>query len=401
MGSLESILIYASLLLIVAVVASKESSSLGIPSLLFFIVIGALAGSEGPGDIAFWDPPLAQKIGTIALAFILFSGGLDTSWQSIRPVLVPGLGLSTIGVALTAAAVAAFASLVFDLTLLEGFLLGSIVSSTDAAAVFSVLRSKGVRLKERLQPLLEFESGSNDPMAVFLTIGFIQILLEPDKTLLALVPLFFQQMIIGALVGYLSGRLLPGVINRLHLEYDGLYPVLTTAAVLLTYGGAASLGGNGFLAVYLCGIVTGTREFIHKRSLSRFHDGIAWLVQIAMFLSLGLLVFPSQLIPVIGRGTLVAIFLMLVARPLSVLICLSPSRISVREKLLIAWVGLRGAVPIILATFPLVAGVEKAYLVFNLVFFIVVSSVLLQGPLIPYIARYLDLESTIPDSQQE
>jgi potassium/hydrogen antiporter len=399
MVSLEQILIYVSLLLILATVASKVSSSVGIPSLVLFIIIGALAGSEGLGKIEFWDPPLAQSIGTIALAFILFSGGLDTSWQSIKPVLLHGLALSTIGVAITAVAVALFASLVLDLTLLEGLLLGSVVSSTDAAAVFAVLRSKGIRLKGHLRPLLELESGSNDPMAVFLTIGFTGLLVDANQSSSALVPLFLQQMVVGGLVGYCAGRVLPVVLNRFRLDYEGLYPVFTTAAVVLTYGGTASLGGNGFLAVYLCGIIAGRGQFIHKGSLMRFHDAVAWLVQIAMFLTLGLLVFPSELVPVIGSGTLVAIFLILVARPISVLICLAPSRsMHFREKLLISWVGLRGAVPIILATFPLVAEVQKAHQMFNLVFFIVVTSVVLQGPLIPFFARFLGVQSTDRES---
>jgi len=398
MVSLEQILIYLSLLLILATIASKVSSSLGVPSLVLFIVIGALAGSEGPGNIEFWNPHLAQSVGTVALAFILFSGGLDTSLESIKPVLLHGLALSTVGVAITASAVALFANLVLGLTPLEGLLLGSVVSSTDAAAVFSVLRSRGIRLKGHLRPLLELESGSNDPMAVFLTIGFTGLLVDSSRSSLALVPFFLQQMAVGGLFGYLSGRLLPIVLNRLRLDYEGLYPVLTTSVVLLTYGGTSALGGNGFLAVYICGIVTGNRPFIHRGSLMRFHDGLAWLVQITMFLTLGLLVFPSELVPVIGPGTLVAIFLILIARPISVLVCLAPSRgMGIREKLLIAWVGLRGAVPIILATFPLVAGIEKAHTMFNMVFFIVVSSVVLQGPLISFFARFLGLQSTDPE----
>jgi potassium/hydrogen antiporter len=395
MFSLEQILIYISLLLILATITSKVSSSLGIPALVLFIVIGALAGSEGPGKIEFWNPSLAQSIGTIALAFILFSGGLDTSLASVKPVLLHGLALSTVGVATTAAAVALFANLILGLTLLEGLLLGSVVSSTDAAAVFSVLRSKGIRLKDQLRSLLELESGSNDPMAVFLTIGFTALLVDGSQSSVTLLPLFLQQMGVGGLAGYLAGRLLPFVLNRLQLDYEGLYPVFTTGAVLLTYGGAAALGGNGFLAVYLCGIVTGNSQFIKKRSVLRFHDAVAWLVQITMFLALGLLVFPSELVPVIVPGTLVAVFLILVARPVSVLLCLAPARrMSIKGKLLIAWVGLRGAVPIILATFPLVAGVGQARTMFNMVFFIVVTSVLIQGPLIPLFARLLGMEST-------
>jgi cell volume regulation protein A len=278
---------------------------------------------------------------------------------------------------------------------LESLLLGAIVSSTDAAAVFSVLRSRGIGLKGRLKPLLELESGSNDPMAVFLTIGLIQLITQPGLSWTSLIGLFLQQMILGAVLGYAFGRLAVLVINRLRLSHEGLYPVVTIAFVLLTYGLTDRLGGSGFLAVYLAGIVLGNREFIHRRSLMRFHDGLAWLMQIAMFLSLGLLVFPSRLVPIMGVALLIAACLILVARPLSVFISLTFSRMHWREKALVSWVGLRGAVPIILATFPLLAGLPRADEVFNIVFFIVLTSVLLQGTTIPAAARLLGVEAPV------
>lgn len=386
---IEHLLLIAALVLILSVLASKFAVKTGIPALLLFIGLGMLAGSDGIGGIYFDFPWATQAVGVLALALILFSGGMDTEWQSIRGVLRQGALLATVGVALTALTVGVFASLVLGFTFAEGVLLGAIISSTDAAAVFAVLRGKDVQLKRRLKPLLELESGSNDPMAVFLTIGMIALIMTPNASPLSLVPLFVLQMGIGAGVGFGMGRALLWAINRLRLEYEGLYPVLTIAGALLTYGAAASLGGNGFLAVYLIGLMLGNSNFVHKRSLLRFHDGVAWLMQILMFLTLGLQVFPSRLPSVAVDGLLVALFVIIIARPLSVFISLAGARMSWREKAFVSWVGLRGAAPIVLATFPLLAGVGTADTIFHLVFFIVLTSVLLQGTLIIPVAKRL------------
>jgi cell volume regulation protein A len=388
----EYILIGAGILLL-SVFASKISDRFGIPALLLFLVLGMLAGSDGPGGIYFDDPALAQLIGVVALALILFSGGLDTEWARVRVVLKEGLLLATLGVLITALTVGLFARLLLGFSIAEALLLGAIVSSTDAAAVFSVLRSRGINLKGNLKPLLELESGSNDPMAVFLTIGLIQWITQPDFALPDLFGLFVRQMLFGAALGYLMGRAALFLINRVKLGYDGLYPVLTLALVFFTFGLTDLVGGSGFLAVYLAGIVLGNHEFLHKRSLVRFHDGLAWLVQIAMFLTLGLLVFPSQLVPIIGVGLLMAACLMFLARPIAVFVSLLPGALSWREKTFVSWVGLRGAVPIILATFPLLAGIPQANLIFNLVFFIVLTSVLLQGTTLPLVARWLRVDA--------
>ena len=389
----EYILIGASILLLTSVLVSKISDRFGIPALLLFLILGMLAGSEGPGGIYFDDPALAQFISVIALVVILFSGGFSTDWNQVRPVLKEGLLLSTLGVFVTALVVGLFASALLGLSLVEGLLLGSIVSSTDAAAVFSVLRSKGISLKGKLKPLLELESGSNDPMAIFLTISLIRLIAQPDLSPLNLIGFFFQQMLVGAAVGYGMGRAMLFLVNRIKLGYEGLYPVLTLSIVFLTFGLTAVIGGSGFLAVYLAGIVLGHHEFIHKRSLLRFHDGLAWILQIAMFLTLGLLVFPSHLVPIIGYGLLIAGCLMFIARPVSVLIGLLPSALDWREKAFISWVGLRGAAPIILATFPLLAKLEQADLIFNVIFFVVLTSVLLQGTSIPLVARWLRVDA--------
>lgn len=391
--TLELGLILAAVLLVLSVTASKISDRFGIPALLVFLVVGMLAGSDGPGGIYFDDASLAQSIGVIALVVILFSGGLDTEWKSVRPVLKEGLTLATLGTLITALVVGAFAHLIFHFSWVEGMLLGAIVSSTDAAAVFAVLRSRGVRLRGTLKPLLELESGSNDPMAVFLTVGLIQLALNPGKSAWQLVPLFFQQMILGAVMGYAVGILSLYLINRLKLGYDGLYPVLTIGMIFISYGATALLGGSGFLAVYVTGLVLGRADFLHKRSLIRFYDGTAWLMQIIMFLTLGLLVFPSRLVPVILPGLGLALALMLVARPISVLLGLLFSRYRWRERAFISWVGLRGAVPIILALYPKMAELPHADLIFNVVFFVVLTSVLVQGTLIPPVARLLKVDA--------
>jgi cell volume regulation protein A len=268
-------------------------------------------------------------------------------------------------------------------------LIGAITSSTDAAAVFALLRAKGIRLKEKLSPTLELESGSNDPMAVFLTISLIQLIQNPDQPLWSLVGLFFQQMILGGLMGILFGKLLLYMINRLRLGYEGLYPVLALGIVLLAFGVTVIIGGSPFLAVYVAGLTLAQTDFLHKRSLIRFYEGLAWLFQIVMFLALGLFVFPSRVVSVFVPGMLLAIILMFVARPLSVWLCMIPFRMPSKEKNFIAWVGLRGAVPIILATYPRLAGIEQSDLIFNVIFFVVLTSLLIQGTTISTAARLL------------
>lgn len=390
---IEHLLLGVSTLLLLSVFASLVSGRMGVPALLVFLLIGMLVGSEGPGGIEFDYPRLAQSLGVVALTLILFSGGLDTNWQDIRPVVWKGMALSTIGVCLTAGLVAWFAVWFLRFALLDGLLLGAIVSSTDAAAVFTVLRSRKARLRGQLTPLLELESGSNDPMAVFLTVGLISLLTQPGSTWLDIVSMFFRQMILGALLGYSMGACMAALARHLRLEYEGLYLVLSLAVALFTYGMTASVGGNGFLAVYLAGLTVGNSEIKQLDYLRRFHEGQAWLMQILMFLTLGLQVFPSHIVPVIGIGLVLSLFLMLVARPAAVFLTLLATNLTFKEKLIVSWGGLRGAVPIVLATFPLIAGLPQAEIIFNLVFFIVVTSVLLQGTTLPLMARWMGLSS--------
>lgn len=387
-------MLVSAVLLLLSIVAWLVSSRLGIPALLFFLAIGMLAGSDGPGGIYFDNVFVAQSIGVVALAFILFAGGLDTDWKVVRPALGGALSLSTIGVLLTAIVVALFAMLLLHISFLQGMLLGAIISATDAAAVFSVLGARKLHLKGILIPLLELESGSNDPMAVFLTIGLIQLLTQPQQSFLNVIVLFIQQMGIGAISGLVLGWASLQLIKRLHLEVVSLYPVLTIALVLFTYGLTATLGGSGFLAVYLMGLIVGNSSIQRVNRIARFHDAIAWLMQIAMFLILGLLVFPSHLPAVAVNGLLITGVAIFIARPVSVLISLLPVKISLREKLFISWVGLRGAVPIVLATFPLLANVPQAMALFDLTFFVVLVSVLLQGTTVPLVAKWLGVATS-------
>ncbi|MDZ4846771.1 MAG: potassium/proton antiporter [Chitinophagales bacterium] len=389
--SIENILLIGSVLLFISIVASKTTGRLGVPSLLLFLLVGMLAGSEGIGGIEFDNPEIAQALGVIALVFILFSGGLDTTWNDVKPVRWHGLALSTVGVLITASLVGILVSQLSDFSLLEGLLLGAIISSTDAAAVFSIMRSRNVGLKGNIRPLLEFESGSNDPMAYFLTISFIQLLVNKEMTFLGLVPTFLLQMSIGAAAGLLMGKAMVWVMNKVKLNVDGLYSVLALAMILFTYSATHFIYGNGFLAVYLAALVMGRSNFIHKRSLTKHFDGQAWLLQIIMFLALGLLVFPSKMLPVFGIGVLVSLFLIFIARPVAVFISLAFFKVSFKEKALISWVGLRGSVPIIFATFPLIAGIEKSEMIFNIVFFIVLTSVALQGTTLHLVAQWLGL----------
>jgi cell volume regulation protein A len=390
---IENILLWIAVLMFVSVVSSKLSDRFAIPALLLFLIIGMLAGSEGIGGLYFDNAQLAKSIGIVALIFIIFSGGLDTNWKDTKAIVWPGVVLSTVGVLLTAIITGFFAIYILKFSFLEGMLLGSIVSSTDAAAVFSILRSKRISLKQPLKPLLEFESGSNDPMAVFLTVGFISILTVKNMSIPALIPRFFLDMGMGALIGYLMARFIVFFINRLKLYCEGLYPVIMISLILLTYVIAVFLKGNGILAVYIAGLMLGQAEFPNKRMIVRFHDGLAWLVQIVMFVTLGLLVFPSHILPLIGTGLLLTFLLMVIARPVSVLLCLLPFKISTRKKVMVAWVGLRGSVPIILATFPFMAGIPQADTIFNIVFFIVIASVLIQGTSIPAISKMLKLDA--------
>ena len=392
----ENILLISSLLLLAGVLASQTAGKTGIPMLLIFLGVGMLAGSDGIGGIRFDNPAIVQFLGIISLTYILYSGGLDTKWPSIKPVLWPGVMLSTVGVLLTSFSVGGFVYLISELSFLESLLLGSIVSSTDAAAVFSILRAKSIGLKGHLRPLLELESGSNDPMAYFLTISVLGLITMETGSIWEIVPLFLVQMAVGSLLGWLLGRATVLLINKAKLDFEGLYPVMLLALVLITYTVVDLLKGNGFLAVYISAITVGNAKMAHKKSLMKFFDGVAWLMQVVMFIALGLLVFPKQLFPVSGIAILAALFLIFIARPLGVFVSLSFFRFKLREKTFISWVGLRGAVPIVFATLPLIKNIEMAWVIFHIVFFIVLASVTIQATTLPLAAKLLHL--SLPSS---
>lgn len=393
MFAVDRLLLVCALLLLVGIASSKFAARLGLPVLVLFIGVGMLAGSEGIGGIWFADYALAHGIGTLALAFILFDGGLSTSFATVRPALAPALSLASVGVLLTSLITGAAASYILGMPLLMGLLLGSIIGSTDAAAVFAVLRSGGLRLPRRLGSTLELESGSNDPMAIFLTVGLLEVLLGRMALGAELLLLFARQMVLGALVGLLVGWSAGYVINRIAMGAAGLYPVFAAAAGLLAYGLTATLGGSGFLAIYLAGIVLGNSNLVFQRGILLFHDGAAWLAQIAMFVLLGLLSFPSRLLAVAGPALLVALVLILVARPLAVAVSLLPFRFPRRELLFISWAGLKGAVPIVLGIFPLIFGLPGAETLFDVVFFVVLVAAVTQGWSLPPLARALGLQS--------
>lgn len=396
----ENILLAGSVILFISLVVGKTGYRFGVPALLLFLIVGMFFGSDGLG-IQFDNPKEAQFIGMIALSIILFSGGMDTKFSEIRPILKEGVVLATFGVFLTALVTGVFVYWISSatgqhvaLTLVEALLLASVMSSTDSASVFSILRSKKLQLKYNLRPMLELESGSNDPMAYLLTILFIQMIQVQD---MELGNLFFQLIIqlgVGALAGFVLGKLSVLILNKINIQHQSLYPVLLLALVLFVFSFTNLLYGNGYLAVYIAGVIVGNHKFVHKKSVTTFFDGFAWLCQIIMFLTLGLLVNPHELLGVASLGLLVGIFLILVARPLSVFLCLLPFRkLPFRGRIFVSWIGLRGAVPIIFATYPQIAGVPHADLIFNVVFFITILSLVIQGMTVSVFAKWLGLAS--------
>ncbi len=391
----ENILLVGSILLFLSLIAGKTSYRIGVPVLILFISIGMLAGSEGLGGIQFDNPAIAQFIGIVSLNFILFSGGLDTDWLSVKPIFWQGITLSTFGVMLTAFSLGLFVWAITDFSIFEGLLLGAIVSSTDSAAVFSILRSKSLALKGNLRPVLELESGSNDPMAYILTILFTGIVVTHNANFSDALLMFFMQLFLGGFLGLLFGKAGTWVINKIKLEYEGLYIVLVIAIMFFTFSFTNFIKGNGFLAVYIAAVYLGNKEVIHKKKILKSFDSFAWLMQIVLFLTLGLLVSPSRVIPVIGVGLLISAFLILVSRPLSVFLSLLPFKIKTSHRIFYSWVGLRGAVPIVFATYPLLAGAEKAGIIFDIVFFISLTSVIIQGTTLPVVAKWLKL--TLPE----
>ncbi|TCT21724.1 potassium/proton antiporter (CPA1 family) [Melghiribacillus thermohalophilus] len=387
----DSTVLLLGLFLIAGVLTAKFSTRMGVPALVLFIAVGMIAGSDITGFIYLDNPYIAQLIGILALIIILFEGGLQTKWTTVKPVMKPAISLATIGVIITATIVAIGAKQILGISWAESFLFGAIVGSTDAAAVFAVL--KGQNIKNRLTATLEAESGSNDPMAVFLTLTLIELLLIDHEGIFTLLTSFLVQMGIGMIIGLGFGMLASFSINRINLDSSGLYPVFALAFALLTYSMAALMGGSGLLAVYIAALVIGNQDLTYRHSIFRFNEGFAWMMQILMFIILGLLVFPSQVfqLDIIYKGLLLSILLMTVARPIAVILSTLKMNFDMKEKIFLSWAGLRGAVPIVLATFPLTSGLENSQLMFNVVFFVVLTSALINGSTIKPLANKLKL----------
>ena len=397
----EPILLVGSVLMLAGIMAGKVGTRFGVPALLLFLITGMIFGSAGLG-IQYNDAGHTQFIGMVALTVILFFGGLETKFAEIRPILGPGITLSTLGVLLTTVCFGGFLYGLDQLGLAPvhftfpiALLLAATMSSTDSASVFALLRSKNMHLKEGLRPILELESGSNDPMAYMLTIALIQYVTggNEDGSMWSILVTFLLQFSVGGLLGYAMGWLTVKLLNKANIGNEALYPILLLCAVFLTFSATTLLQGNGYLAVYIMGVLVGNRKVVHKKSIITFFDGLTWLLQIALFIILGLFVDAHSLLPIAGFALLAGLFMIFVARPLAVHLCLVffPS-ISMRGRWFLSWVGLRGAVPIIFATYPLMSQVDGAETLFNIVFFITLLSLLIQGSTMPAVARLLKLD---------
>lgn len=396
---IELVLLVISALFFASILVNKAGSRLGVPALLLFLLVGMLFGSDGLG-IQFDNIQVAQGIGTVALCIILFSGGMDTRLEDVKAVVGVGLSLATIGVLITALVTGLVIWFVMGKTepgialgLLTSLLLASTMSSTDSASVFSVLRSSGMKLKHNLRPVLELESGSNDPMAYVLTVTFISLVLQGGQPHYGMaIFTVLTQLLIGALLGYLFGKFFVRMINRINIDNVALYPILVLSACIFIFAATYYLKGNSYLAVYIGGLVLGNSKFVHKRSTRNFFEGISWLSQLMMFLTLGLLVNPSEMKGAIVPGLIVSLVMIFFARPISVFLSMMPfRRYTLRDKLFISWTGLRGAVPIIFAILCRAEGVPHSEWIFNIVFFCTLVSLVVQGTTLPIMAHWLRL----------
>ena len=398
----ENILLIGSILLFVSIVVGKTGYRFGVPALLLFLLVGMLFGSDGLG-LQFHNAKIAQFIGMVALSVILFSGGMDTKFKEIRPILSPGIVLSTVGVFLTALFTGLFIWYLSGMSwtnihfpLITSLLLASTMSSTDSASVFAILRSQKMNLKHNLRPMLELESGSNDPMAYMLTIVLIQFIQSDGMGTGNIIGSFIIQFLVGAAAGYILGKLAILILNKINIDNQSLYPILLLSFVFFTFAITDLLRGNGYLAVYIAGMMVGNHKITFRKEIATFMDGLTWLFQIIMFLCLGLLVNPHEMIEVAVVALLIGVFMIVIGRPLSVFLCLLPFRkITLKSRLFVSWVGLRGAVPIIFATYPVVANVEGSNMIFNIVFFITIVSLIVQGTSVSFVARLLHLSTPL------
>jgi len=399
MASLDAfsiIILLGSLLVLAGILSSLVALRFGAPLLLVFLLVGMLAGEGGPGGLKFDDVGAAYLVGSIALALILFDGGLRTRMATFRNVLAPAVALATVGVLITMLITAPIAKLALGVTWLQALLVGAVVASTDAAAVFLLLNARGLRLRPRVRATLEVESGTNDPFAVFLTLLMVEFLLVGDLGWSRALLIFLRDSVLGCIIGIAGGRIIAMVLNRLALP-QGLHAPFVAVSALVVFAAANSLHSSGFLAVYLAGLAVGNRQTRAHNSVVVFLDAVTWLAQIVMFVLLGLLVWPQRLAHSLLGAIVVALTLMLVARPAAVFVCLAPFKFQWREKLFMSWVGLRGAVGIFLASIPLLVGMPTAYLFFDVAFVVVLSSLLIQGWSVTFAARKLDIAFTRTD----
>lgn len=393
-----NILLIGSILLFVSVIVGKTGYKFGVPALLLFLIVGMIFGSDGLG-LQFHNADEAQFIGMVALSIILFSGGMDTKFSDIRPILSPGIVLSTVGVLLTAMFTGIFIWWISGMSwsnisfpIVTSLLLAATMSSTDSASVFAILRSQNINLRHNLRPMLELESGSNDPMAYMLTVVLIQLVQASNMNYGEIALSFAIQFVVGGAIGYVSGRAAVFMLNKLNIDNQALYPILLLAFVFFTFSITDLIYGNGYLAVYIAGMIVGNSRIKYRKEIVTFMDGLTWLFQIIMFLCLGLLVNPHEMLDIAVVASLIGIFMIFIGRPLSIFLCLLPfKKITSKSRLLVSWVGLRGAVPIIFATYPVVAGIEGADVIFNIVFFITILSLVIQGTTISFVANKLGL----------
>ena len=400
-----NILLVGSIIFFVSIVMSKAGYRFGVPTLLVFLLVGMLFGSDGLG-VQFNNASSAQFIGMLALSIILFTGGLDTRFSDVRPVLAQGVVLSTLGVVFTTLFaglfiywISGFGWINITLPLTTSLLLAATMSSTDSASVFNILRSQRMTLKHNLRPMLEFESGSNDPMAYMLTIVLIQVVTAGGMSAGDVATTLLVQFAVGGAAGHLLGKVAVWTINKLSLPNTSLYPIVVLCFVFFIFSITDMCRGNGYLAVYVAGIVVGNSKLSFKREIVTFLDGVTWLFQIILFLMLGLVVNPHEMLSIALAGTLIGVFMILLARPLSVMICLLPFRkMNFSSRLFVSWVGLRGAAPILFATYPIIAGVEGANIIFNVVFFVTILSLIVQGTTLSAMARFLGLAEPQPEA---
>lgn len=388
-----NLMILSGLVLLICIISSKVFYKWGVPVLLVFIIIGMLFGSDGIGGIYFDNYDITYTLSSIALVFIMFYGGFCTEWKKAKSIAKPAITLSTLGVVITAGLTGLFCHYVLKTSMIEGLLLGCVVASTDAASVMSILRSRNLKLKHNIDTLVEFESGSNDPTAYMLTSIMIMLMTSSEPLGIGLFAMIFKQIVFGVLVGLILSKIAVYILRKVEFEIEGLYPIFIVAVALLSYAVCEYIGGNGYLSVFIAGISIGNSKIPHKKSLNHFLDGSSWIMQIMLFFMLGLLAFPSQILHVAVEGIAISLFLIIIGRPIAVFLILTPFKIPLKEQAFISWVGLRGAASLVFAIYAVIGTSAMESDIFHIIFFVALFSVAIQGTLIPFFAKKLNLIS--------